>query len=467
MENPAPQDDMKHQFLPPTGVAIPEIDMDDEIDEAIIKLMSSYKGYTLDEVFDLLKDRVHDPDSIMPTMLALKARGYFIFRVHGNPANPVYVLRRECTLESLQTDARRPSKPRKFRMPETHIIDPNGAIVASDPLDVMIWKGMQDYRYRRPKQIIDLVVEYKTYTRVQVDTRLDALIRSNRWFERQGSVTGGGSAYRLNKDIKCPIPEGYSGPVLKVEEAPVEVAVSEVAPEIVTEFDMPTDIKPVEPAYVNEPLCFDPPDTLRQAIWKTMGDGKAYTATELYVLLSDYGITEKHISPEMTRLYNGNFVTRKVREEARYKCFEYTIVAGVQPDFSRHKSTRCITAPLTYAAAAAKTAFEAPPTKSTETTEMATSATEMPSLLTLIPAEPAVALPVLFEHVIRIKGTDFTVNEISTLYEDLVKAGFMLKPEQKILETRGVIKGIEFTGTELRKLVTQIEKSGLKLPDVD
>jgi hypothetical protein len=423
---------MKQQFLPTTVQEPPEILMDDDIDVAIVKLMSSYKGYTTDEVYSLLREKVHDPEAIRPTMLALYTHGWFDTRtVIGDTT--IYTLRRWRTLESLQADSKRPTKIRKYKPQETPVIDPAGKIMLSDGIDVAIWKVMQDKRWRTARDIVALVREFG-FDRHAVDRRLDALIRNNRMFDRTGS--GATRCYRLKADVKCPTPEKVSTEPRLLEMPSTEEPQEQMtAPSVAVPSEKPKRVVTIEST-----------DTLYQALAKVMGDFEEYSVNDLTVLLSDYGFRYSQISPSLSTLYrDGYFVRREVPTVGLRHYYMYRLKKDVTLPIGRHAR-----------GSAKQTNNPQPETKD----EAMTNAAQQEPTGTLLQVAQADAVP-LFENVIRIKGIEITLDEFSQLYKELRAQGFgdLRKKSLGLIEARYNIKGAEFAASELDQLVDKMNST--------
>lgn len=420
---------MKQQFLPTTVQEIPEILMDDDIDVAIVKLMSSFKSYTTDEVFNLLRERVHDPDAIRPTMLALYTDGWFDMRTLTGDVT-VYSLKRWRTLESLQADTKRPTKIRRFKQPEVPAVDPAGRVLLSDGIDVAIWKVMQDRRWRSVKSVVEMLREFG-FERAAVDRRFDTLIRSNRMFDRTGF--GATRNYRLKADFKCPVPERQQDEVKLVEtpepqNTPKEASVA------------------VTPAarVVKESVTAS--DTLYEALAKVMSDGEEYSTNDLCVLLSDFGFRFAQISPSLSTLFQkGNiFDRRKVAGKGKLYHYVYRLKPGAQMPVARKSRD---------ASEQQVSKQTAPQPEQTVMTNAAPQ-NETPALLQVVAAAP-IEKPSLFDLTIHIKGVEISINEFAQLYKELKAQGFgnPLPKSGMLIEAQYVIKGANFTRAELDALV--------------
>jgi hypothetical protein len=496
---------MKHSFLPTTVVETPDttITMEDDIDVAIVKLMMSYKGYTGDDVCQQLKGRVNDLDAVKPTIFMLNMNGFFDVRTIKD--EPVYTLRRGKQITDLEAVARK-TKVRAFKAPEVHVVDPNGVVRADEGVDIGIWKAMSDRKWRALREVVQILKEFGLDFRA-VDRRLDTMVRSNRWFDRQG--TGGNTFYRLKAHIECPVMEQPKDDVKAqfTEEAPQAAAPAQITVanpttlhDLVKDTPNAWTIPPqmeaaetVPPVKAHEDIL--PGDSLNVAIWKVMSDREEYTVNEIGLLLADYGLTMGSVSPTMSLFSQKGYADRReVKPEAGRSYFVYRLKDIPMPDFPTSSRTKFAQAPVTSVSTDAqlKDAVEqfnqtpaqpepvaqaAAQTTTNETKEQenmsksaqaaATSAASAAAsaqapLLSIVEKNLTDLVPLLSMS-IEIKGISITLSEFGQLYKGLRAEGFQAggHAPKGLLEKTYAIKGTTFTHDELNKLVGMMSDLGL------
>lgn len=437
---------MKQQFLPTNVQEVPEILMDDDIDVAIVKLMSSFKGYTTNEVYDLLKDKVHDPDAIRPTMLALHTNGFFDHRQLPGTPSVVYVLRSGRTVETLQADTKRPTRIRKYKMQTTPVIDPAGRVLLSDGIDVAVWKVMQDRRWRSIKNIVALLWEFG-FERAAVDRRLDALIRNNQMFDRSGY--GATRAYRLKPHVRCPIPADVSKEKMLVEQISTE------QPEAPTQEEVMAETKPA--ADVKKAIITNG-DTLPEAIWKIMIDHAEYSVSDLALLLSDYGFRYSQVSPVMTTLFQGGFFERReIERPGKVPYYLYKLKPNMEQPPKTKRAARAV-AKVSEPAAPAAPVETQPVPKEPEMTDTAAKPAE--SMLKVVTPTNEAPKPLL-DVAITIKGVSITIAQFAQLYQELRAQGLANLPPKSnsLIEATYTIENASFTRQELFELVEKMNNT--------
>jgi hypothetical protein len=428
---------MKRDFLPPTVPAMSELEIapDDDTDVAIVKYMSSHKGYTLDEIYSALWYKVQDPEALKPTMFMLNAKGWFDVRHMASTGTTVYVLRPNKTVADLLADTRRPTQVRKkFKLPETASIDPNGKIVISEGADIAIWKLMQDRNWRTAKQILAMLQEFG-FEKAVADKRLTKYTNSKSWFDRRG--VGSATEYRLKNGVKLPLPsDAPTGPVLVPEPNPLPTTVAAHVEAPVEE--VLSVIENTMPEQKIEPVKIDGTEDVIEAIWKVMADRKFYTASDLTVLLTDYGFRASQISPVMTRMHQQElFVRTKVPTGAKTgpkHAYAYQLVEGAVMPIKAKKTG---------------------PKPLQEQTQQ-----ELPEMHQLVKPVPVVIddeAPLL-NIAISIKGHHLTIAQFVQLAIDLKAMGFGGPAVQKpsLIETQYTIENKMFTRSELKDLYGKI-----------
>jgi len=491
---------MKQSFLPTTVAETPAstISMEDATDAAIVKLMMSYKGYTGDDVVQQLTGRVSDLDAIKPTMFMLDMSGWFDKKTLAG--EPVYTLRRNKSLADLAVIASK-TQVRKFKAPEVAVIDPAGQVKVSEGVDIGIWKVMSDRKWRSLREVISILKEFGL-DRNMVDTRLTSMVRSNRWFDRQG--TGGNTFYRLKTHIECPVPEQQKE-MLKAnfepERAPRALSASDIVvsnPQSLHDIVRGTENSwtiPPETDHVHEqaPVAVKvqedvkPGDTLHESIWKVMVDREEYTVAELVLLLADYGFTAANISPAMSVFFQNGWVDRREgKHEGQRAHYVYRLKEIQKPEFKKGARTQLAISPVTKVASDAtlkdaveqfnqapmqEAATPAAPVAEAVTTNQSVSNKEhevmskaaTAPLLQVVPQTPAAAAPLL-ACVVSMKGVEISIIEFGQLYKELRASGFHAGRTQKasLIQANSYnIKGVQFTTDELDELVGKMNEMGI------
>jgi DNA-binding transcriptional MerR regulator len=426
---------MKQNFLPtPVSETLDRtITMDDDIDVAIIKFMSTYKGYTISEVHRALEPRVADPEAITPTMLALNINGWFETRQLHAGSVTEYVLKRWRNIEELK-DEKRPTVVRKFKQPDEAIVDPAGRILLAEGVDIGIWKAMSDRKWRTVRDVVCILREFG-FNALMVDKRIGKLASNGKWFDRRGNSS---RTYRLRPEVQCPSLPPVTAPTVRPALSPVEAPKVALEPLKTLVEAPPVKIEAIAVTRTTEPVS--PGDHLYTAIWKVMGDKNEYTVSEIAVLLVDYGFTQGNISPAMSEFFKNGYVMRRdARSPNNRLQYAYRLKDMAMPAF---KPKYVVDAP----------AVEAKP-------EVQTSTPEVPMHALLQPVSTVEDAPLL-EFTLRIKGTPITLREFAQLYDELKNAGLLEREASKgglLVQASYTIKGTVFTTAELTALVSQME----------
>lgn len=186
----------------------------EDIDVAILALMTNYRGWTVGDVQRCLVKHP-DADQIPALMNKFTNEGRFdIMHVTGRPN--AYTLKRK-PLETI-TSARNKAAPFKLADPvgTRQAPDPKGVIVLEEGLDVAIWKIMSDNKARSKNEICMMLAEYK-FDRVIINRRVDTMINSRNYFDRRDGGHGG-MRYSMKKHVPMPKPQNA------VDDAPAEFA---------------------------------------------------------------------------------------------------------------------------------------------------------------------------------------------------------------------------------------------------
>jgi hypothetical protein len=308
-------------------------------------------------------------------------------------------------------------------------------IVVEEGIDVAIWKLMSDRKWRGAKEIVVAIKDFG-FDPAQVENRTASLVRSNRIYDRRGE--GPRTVYRLKAHVPMPTPANEKEEVMLdavtpdavVEQLPVE------APVVVVE-----ELK-AEPQKLGAIL---PTDTLDVAIWKLMADFGEYSAGDLAVFLADYDYNPVSISPKLSNFFKAGYVTRRAVEQLpKRPYFVYRLIDMPMP--ARWKK-----------AAVNESEVQA----NNENKEEEVNGKELIEKIAPL-AVPIHASP-LFETSMKIRGVDFTFDEVKELYEELTSSGFAegAPVKKSLIKASYDIKGISFTHEELNALVGKIASFGV------
>jgi hypothetical protein len=174
----------------------------EDIDVAMLALMTNYRGWTVGDVQRCLAKHP-DADQIPALMNKFVNEGKFeIMTITGRPAT--YTLKRK-PLETI-TSARNKAAAFKLTDPvgTRQAPDPKGVIVLEEGLDVAIWKVMSDNKARTKNEICAMLAEYK-FDRIQINRRVDSMINSRNYFDRRDGGSGG-MRYSMKKHVPMPTP---------------------------------------------------------------------------------------------------------------------------------------------------------------------------------------------------------------------------------------------------------------------
>jgi hypothetical protein len=174
----------------------------EDIDVAMLALMTNYRGWTVGDVQRCLAKHP-DADQIPALMNKFVNEGKFeIMTITGRPAT--YTLKRK-PVETI-TSARNKAAAFKLTDPvgTRQAPDPKGVIVLEEGLDVAIWKVMSDNKARTKNEICAMLAEYK-FDRVQINRRVDSMINSRNYFDRRDGGSGG-MRYSMKKHVPMPKP---------------------------------------------------------------------------------------------------------------------------------------------------------------------------------------------------------------------------------------------------------------------
>jgi hypothetical protein len=308
-------------------------------------------------------------------------------------------------------------------------------ILVEEGIDVAIWKLMSDRKWRGAKEIVVAIKDFG-FDPAQVENRTASLVRSNRIYDRRGE--GPRTVYRLKAHVPMPTPANEKDeamldavtPEAVVEQLPVE------APVVLAE-----EVK-AEPQKLGAIL---PTDTLDVAIWKLMADFGEYSAGDLAVFLADYDYNPVSISPKLSRFFKAGYVSRReVQQLPKRPYYAYRLNDMPMPFAGRQ---------------------QAAPNQEAQTQndnkEEEVNGKELVEKIAPL-AVPIHAAP-LFETSMKIRGMDFTFDEVKELYEELTSSGFAegAPVKKSLIKASYDIKGISFTHEELNALVGKIASFGV------
>lgn len=174
----------------------------EDIDVAMLALMTNYRGWTVGDVQRCLAKHP-DADQIPAIMNKFANEGKFEMTLTTGRA-ATYTLKRK-PVETI-TSARNKAAPFKLADPigTRKAPDPKGMIVLEEGLDVAIWKVMSDNKARTKNEICAMLSEYK-FDRIQINRRVDAMINSRNYFDRRDGGHGG-MRYSMKKHVPMPKP---------------------------------------------------------------------------------------------------------------------------------------------------------------------------------------------------------------------------------------------------------------------
>jgi hypothetical protein len=320
-------------------------------------------------------------------------------------------------------------------------------IVVEEGVDVAIWKLMSDRKWRGAKEIVALVKDFG-FDPAHVENRAASIVRSNRIYDRRGD--GPRTVYRLKAHIPMPIPANAK------EEPKQQMTMPEVV-------EMPTpEPIAVMPVVEQKPVpqklgAIQPGDTLDAAIWKLMADYCEYSAADLVVLLEEYDYNPVSVSPKMSMFFKKGYVTRReVQQLPKRPFFVYQLNDMPMPEFAgRH-------APAANELAAPQVPAVQPHNENKEEEVNGKQYTPIRTLTAV--AEVKDEQP-MFEVSMKIRGADFTFDEVKALYVELTSNGFAAgAPAKKsLLQATYNIKGVSFTHEELNQLVGKIADCGVEM----
>lgn len=404
--------------------------------DAVIGLMSDFKGRSAEDIVRALESAEHAESSIRATVRLMDVRGYF-----NNTKGTGKVI------HTLKVGACSNAKParkvsRMFRLPEQAIIDPAGIISRFDDLDTAIWKATSDHKKRTANEIADILAEFGFERQIVRDRTVSLMMK--KWFiRRELNKT---AYYELRSEIKMPankgsveMPEPNTGrdelvTTFRPQEHKSAVVVEEhpaIQPTVTT--------KPLEPTSIPTPPLLAT-DTIRIMIWKVMSDYKEYTTPDIVLLLGDMAKTATSVASALSALDGEGWFDRK--EIGRSPRYSYTLRRSIPmpTDMRRRKA-------------------EEKPAAQSEQTE--TQVTEKEITVHAVKNTPQPQAP-LVEIAVKIKGQLFTSLEAKQLTSELSLLGYghaaqRLEHPPKGLVTKTIsIKGMEFTDAELEVLVSTL-----------
>ena len=525
----------------PSKVATPfGITPNDDDLTCIWKVLSDGKGRTATELMGALAgftDQV-DPDDISGLLQLLVTNG-FALRQNNRTDECIYHLKKGITMSMINSKAA--AAPSKLRGPQSALegLTDDGKIDLSEGIYVCIWKVMSDFRRRSQDQIVETLAAYGINREVIMNGFIKVKV-SYKWFDWHG--TGTNTTYKLKKHIKKPESENLDPAQLKQKQTPgMPVKVASMPGSKLPEFGS----GPSAPVYTNkgrrhvetaEPQLFDadqlfdpaipaindnegkapPPiilrtDALDVAIWKVMSDFNPYTASEVGLLLAEYGHNPGTVRARISQLHlhEGQWFIRDRRKSATSNNYEYLYVLktdipmpGLPPE--PEKPTELEEQPAPAADPVAATPADTQNDK--KETEMTKNPTTNPAMAEALskaqqnagaqppkaanppaastpPVAPAASsgdttadnagkefsfkdLPNtdLLKFQVQIRNTPYSFQQVEDLTKELVNQGFghgkFRTTPQSILQTSYRIGNASFTGNELEDLTQQLTAIG-------
>jgi predicted transcriptional regulator len=499
----------RHDSLPPPTV---------DIEVAVMELMSNYRGWTVGDVQQRLKQH---PDVGTVPALMNKFAHEGKFEIMAITARPnTYTLKRT-PVETI-TSARNKAAPFVHRDPAgtRQALDPKGVITVEGGIDLAIWKVMSDYKPRTPGDIRQILVEYKFDGRY-VDRRIDTLIRNNRWFDRVAKGRGRDTTYTLKKTMPMPavannastLPAAFSGVKENLSDAiaskftPKPIAfsghlghsagvidrnVEAIENAIAQERIEQKEDDAVHAAAAAEPVVETPKvdytiladDSNAQAIWKAIHDHNWYTTPDIQVLVQagKPEINVKAVATLLTKLWQDGMLERQPIEGKLY--FNYRLKEGVPmpadnrlqhripkatqdqlDQLGKQSELPIATTPAVPEAPAQEPAapvVQQEPQVTTQEPEMAKATQAGAAPLVKINPTPAAPAVDLLDTNIRIKGVPFTLLEADQLSDELVALGYSSTKVRALTMVNQTveIKGTTFTMRELVELTDGLLKAG-------
>lgn len=435
-----------------------------DISDAIIDLMKNYRGWTVGDVSRCLA--THPDSYLIPTLMnKFATEGKFeIMQITGN-AN-TYTLKKERTMISL-------APQKAFVLREEQGVrkapDERAVIRVEEGMDVSIWKVMSDFKPRTAKDIRAILVEYKFDAR-QLDRRIDSLIRSNRWFEREHKRSG--TVYTLKKGTAMPaIPNTPLNNANQSELAKLRtnLTVTHNEPET-TETMMPAAqaIPAIDAviATAKADYVIQPDDSLPVAIWKAMSDHQPYRSADVFVLLQSVqpGVKEQSVYARLSAMYARDMLIRVEDPAANGRGYIYTL----KEDVAMPTGRKPVFVPVPRGPMKPKTAASAAPAVQEQAVQSQPAAIQEEIPMTKPALVQVNNTPVekveLLDLTVGIKGERFTIAECRQLVDELKKLNYgtgAARAQNSLIERTITIKGIQFSEAELDQIVKGLVAEGL------
>lgn len=349
------------------------------------------------------------------------------------------------------------------------VIPVTSGIKFSEGLDRAIWKAANTGRWMMVREIRDTLTSVG-FRRSDVVSRLQRLINSGKWFERQ-SGSHKNQFFMLREGIPCPDENSMRGnitPLIHLDDSPFKPVLPAVAAEP-EEFKAAstTSIIETQKPPLGNPLALDAyfpisslsldvieaarsvvlrevgeQDTLHEAIWKLLRDGEECSCSDLVILLNPLGFTEKQISPLLSKRYADGLLSRRL-VQVNGKWVNVYKKAGELP--AKFTSNGSVVSDIIEAQAITEVKVQVP--------EQVEEATSEPALLAVK---------------IQLKDVELTLHEFKTLYRDLSDAGFThdMQPEANdtikpysLLKSSFNVKGEWFSRAELIVLMKEMHRT--------
>lgn len=349
------------------------------------------------------------------------------------------------------------------------ILPVTSGIKFSEGLDRSIWKAANTGRWMMVREIRDILTSVG-FRRSDVVSRIQTLINSGKWFERQ-SGHHRNQFFMLREGIPCPEVGGMRGHMQSIaflDDAPFQPVLPAVATES-EEFKVASTASIIEPPKppLGNPLALDAyfpisslsldvieaarslvlqevgeQDTLHEAIWKLLRDGEECSCSDLVILLNPLGFTEKQISPLLSKRYADGLLSRRL-VQVNGKWVNVYKKAGELP--AKFTSNGSVVSDIIEAQAITEVKVAVP--------EQVEESTSEPTLLAVK---------------IQLKDVELTLHEFKTLYRDLSDAGFThdMQPEASdpnkpysLLKSSFNVKGEWFSRAELIVLMKEMHRT--------
>lgn len=449
--------------------------IEDDLATCIWKVMSDFRQRTASEIFEVLRDTDVELATVQTLLNNMSNAGMFIRTKLPNPTSTTFVYLLKKGIEMTKIDRAPKTAAPKYQAPEVLAApNPIGTIIASEGLDVCIWKVMADRKTRTVEDIGLLLAEFGI-NRVSAKDRVIILFRRG-WFDKSGS--GKKTSYTLKKNILMPT-------IKKEVATPTKTAEPTKA---VHRTPMTVTRAPAKAVYPAPAPTLSAEDRLNTSIWKVTSDHKPYTVADLALLLGEIGIKPTTVSSMLSKLHlekgwfdrTGNraigfsyTLKRTIKcpvNEKPYNMQQRQVASSTppQPTYAdKHGLSSGVvkssTVPVPKVEPVASTATQTLTPK--ETPMVANHSGFTAPSPSLAQQFQATAVQPLVSISVKIKGMDFSVDEARALATDLLNAGFGTNKVQKtpapsMLSVSVTIKGVVFSSDEVNEIATALVMTG-------